>query len=134
MVDKKIIKNPLMRILTHILWENYLDIKEWVKPHRERYKNKKELQAYLMKNKYWKGNEITQLKGYIIAPELFKIEKLTKGDFRFRSIEDIVENYKFGVISSLLTIENLQSSQIPSGLSVSFTTQILQIIFFTSNQ
>ena len=36
---------------------------------------------------------------------------------------------EFGGIESLFTIENLQSSQIESGLLVSFTPQILQIIF-----
>lgn len=35
----------------------------------------------------------------------------------------------FGGISSLDIIETLQSSQIPSGLSVSFVPQILQSIF-----
>mgnify|MGYP000388971861 CR=1 FL=1 len=39
-----------------------------------------------------------------------------------------VKFHKFGDILSSRIIENLQSSQIPSGLSVSFTPQILQII------
>lgn len=39
----------------------------------------------------------------------------------------------FDGISSLLIIENLQSSQIPSGLSVSFTLHILHIIYFSHN-
>jgi len=40
--------------------------------------------------------------------------------------------YIFGGIPSLLIIENLQSSHISSGLSVSFTPQILQIILYIS--
>jgi hypothetical protein len=39
-----------------------------------------------------------------------------------------MEGYIVGGIPSLLMIENLQSSQIPSGLSVLLTPQILQII------
>jgi len=39
--------------------------------------------------------------------------------------------YIFGGISSLLIIENLQSSHIPSGLSVSLHSQILQIIDYS---